>query len=258
MRIHQPPRDRQLNLREGSVASRPRPTRTGSSALDSPRALPLSALADAVTCGAVLGSQRSNALHATAHILGSSVAHAIFLRSSLFRRTTDAVRRVGWLASDGIPMPALLSPDEQAAVVAGLRELEQVPEDHSGPFRLMTSGSLWYALDLEYPFPQASLTFPQRHPVVPAEPPYAIGMTEEFIKSIRKYDKALQARILVALSELCKDPTSPKGDTVMPLKGSMRGFWRYRIGDFRLLYRADPEHRRVMLMAFTPREAAYD
>lgn len=154
-------------------------------------------------------------------------------------------------------MPTLLSPEEKAAVIASLHELECVPEDHPGPFRLMTSASLWYALGVDYPFPQASLTLPQR-PAIPPEPPYAIGMTDEFIKSIRKYDKALQARILVALSELSKDPTSPKGDTVKPLTGDMRGFWRYRIGDFRLLYRADPDHRRVMLMAFTPREAAYD
>ena len=40
MRIRQPPRHRQGNLRECSVASRPRVTGTGSSGLDSPCALP--------------------------------------------------------------------------------------------------------------------------------------------------------------------------------------------------------------------------
>jgi hypothetical protein len=47
-------------------------------------------------------------------------------------------------------------------------------------------------------------------------------------------DRKLQGRILEALVEITKNPTEVRGDTVKPLTGDLKGFWRYRVGDYRI------------------------
>ncbi len=81
-------------------------------------------------------------------------------------------------------------------------------------------------------------------------------MTDEFIKAVQAIDRKLQGRILEAISYLSRKPTEPKGDTVKPLTGDLKGLWRYRLGDYRLVYRPEEEDRQVVLVTFTSRGAA--
>jgi mRNA-degrading endonuclease RelE of RelBE toxin-antitoxin system len=71
-----------------------------------------------------------------------------------------------------------------------------------------------------------------------------LGMTDQFIKRVRGVDRKLQGRILEALSYLAVAPMSSRGDTVVPLTGEWKDLWRYRIGDYRLVYRPDAERGR--------------
>jgi mRNA-degrading endonuclease RelE of RelBE toxin-antitoxin system len=43
----------------------------------------------------------------------------------------------------------------------------------------------------------------------------------------------------------------------MPLDANLKGCWRYRIGDWRLVYRPDPRERTVVLLDFAPRDGIY-
>jgi mRNA interferase RelE/StbE len=87
---------------------------------------------------------------------------------------------------------------------------------------------------------------------------WTIGMSDDFLKSIGSVDKKTQGRILEAISKLSRSPTNPVGDTVKPLTGSLAGLWRYRIGDYRLIYQPDTGSNCVVLIRFTPRGGAYD
>jgi mRNA-degrading endonuclease RelE of RelBE toxin-antitoxin system len=88
-------------------------------------------------------------------------------------------------------------------------------------------------------------------------PPWYIGMSSNFSKDISKIDRKLQGRILEALNELTQNPISLRGDTVKPLTGELQGCWRYRLGDYRLIYSPDRSTGDITLLAFASRGSAY-
>jgi mRNA-degrading endonuclease RelE of RelBE toxin-antitoxin system len=84
-----------------------------------------------------------------------------------------------------------------------------------------------------------------------------IGLSKEFRKATEKIDRKLKGRILDAIGRIAENPMKQKGDTVKPMKGGSKGLWRYRIGDYRIVYHPDPQNERVVLLAFAARGAAY-
>ncbi len=90
-----------------------------------------------------------------------------------------------------------------------------------------------------------------------AAPEWTLGMTDQFVKGIRGIDRKLQGRVLEALSHIVEGPISPRGDTVRPLSRELKELWRYRIGDYRLVYWPDVAKRQVILVAFTGRGDSY-
>jgi superfamily I DNA/RNA helicase/mRNA-degrading endonuclease RelE of RelBE toxin-antitoxin system len=88
--------------------------------------------------------------------------------------------------------------------------------------------------------------------------------TEWFITHKPSYDadfvelpKNLQKQATRAHTELARAPTTPRGNTVKPLKG-WENLWRYRIGDHRLIYSVVPDSHVVQLLAIGPRKDVYD
>ena len=88
-------------------------------------------------------------------------------------------------------------------------------------------------------------------------PEWFIGMSDEFTKSINKIDAKVRGRILQAISNIVKAPVTQKGNTVKPLTGEKKGLWRYRIGDYRLIYQPDLSSRHILLLSFSARSGAY-
>jgi mRNA interferase RelE/StbE len=86
---------------------------------------------------------------------------------------------------------------------------------------------------------------------------WRLGFTPTFQKSIKRVDKALQGRVLDAIIALSKQPMAAHGDTIKPLEGDFEGLWRYRIGDYRLVYQLDVAARTVVLLYFSARGSAY-
>lgn len=62
---------------------------------------------------------------------------------------------------------------------------------------------------------------------------YRITQTPRFGRALRKLDRAVARRILVALYEVASldDPTV----RVKPLRRELVGFWRLRVGDYRVV-----------------------
>ncbi len=86
---------------------------------------------------------------------------------------------------------------------------------------------------------------------------WLIGMSDDFIKSLQRLDKKLMGRVLEAMTLICRAPMNPKGDTIKPLTADLKGLWRYRIGDFRLVYKPEASQKRVTLLVFDNRGSVY-
>lgn len=86
---------------------------------------------------------------------------------------------------------------------------------------------------------------------------WTIGLSPAFRKAIGSVDKKLQGRILEAIAGICEDPLTAQGDTKKPLEGNLKGLWRYRIGEFRLIYRPENAASVVVLVDFVARSAGY-
>lgn len=93
--------------------------------------------------------------------------------------------------------------------------------------------------------------------IEPIKPKWFIGMSNEFIRTIQYVDKKLQSRILKAISYISKKPALSKGNTVTPLKGSLKGLWRYRIGSYRIVYYIDKKNSQIVLVTFSGRGNVY-
>lgn len=85
---------------------------------------------------------------------------------------------------------------------------------------------------------------------------YLIEVSHEFSKSVEKSDKTTKARILEAIFRLSKEPCISVGDTLKPLQNN-KGRWRYRIGDYRLIYLPKKGNKIVSLLDFGSRGDVY-
>ena len=82
--------------------------------------------------------------------------------------------------------------------------------------------------------------------------------SEDFKKCLKTIDKKLKGRILEAVLQISENPTTLQGDTVKPLKNDLAGCWRYRIGDYRLIYKPIKEVFKILFLDFGSRGGIYE
>ena len=70
-------------------------------------------------------------------------------------------------------------------------------------------------------------------------------------------NKDLQRRVFAALEELESDPITPRGDTIKRLRHHEH-LWRYRIGDYRMVYAVYDGHDLVQVLGIGPRGQIYE
>ncbi|MFT3847576.1 MAG: type II toxin-antitoxin system RelE/ParE family toxin [Propionivibrio sp.] len=88
-------------------------------------------------------------------------------------------------------------------------------------------------------------------------PDWRFALSDDFIKSIERIDKKLQGRVLEAITRIAQSPTTVVGDTMKPLTADLKGLWRYRVGDYRLVYAPDTEAKHITLLSFETRGDVY-
>lgn len=74
----------------------------------------------------------------------------------------------------------------------------------------------------------------------------------------RVYDRAskdIKQRLESCFEDLEKNPIY--GNNIKPLTGQLKGLIRYRVGDWRLIYRLFKEKKIVEIVAILPRGKAY-
>jgi len=86
---------------------------------------------------------------------------------------------------------------------------------------------------------------------------WGFGLSDAFNKHVQRLDAKLRGRILTSIIDITKDPMTPKGDTIKPLEGDRKGLWRYREGDYRIIYFPDRSRNKVTLMDVDSRGEIY-
>lgn len=91
-------------------------------------------------------------------------------------------------------------------------------------------------------------------------PPWRIGFSSQFRKDVGALDRKLQGRILEILQEVSGYalPLRSKGDTFKRLQGDLSGYWRYRIGDSRLVIKPIVAESEIDVITFSARGSVYE
>ena len=89
-------------------------------------------------------------------------------------------------------------------------------------------------------------------------PPWYVAFTSQFKKDLSGLDRKLMGRVLEKISEITDEPCRAAGDTIKPLGGEKKGFWRARIGDYRLVYFPDLDLGNISIHTFAPRGSVYE
>ena len=86
---------------------------------------------------------------------------------------------------------------------------------------------------------------------------FSIAETNSFLKIKEKIDKKLYEKIVsVVYPQLRKNPFF--GTNIKKLKGEFEGYYRYRIGNYRLFYLIENEKVVVVVVDLKHRQNAYD
>ncbi|MFP4283510.1 MAG: type II toxin-antitoxin system RelE family toxin [Opitutales bacterium] len=80
---------------------------------------------------------------------------------------------------------------------------------------------------------------------------------ERALKQVGKLDQETQRRIFAFLDERLAGTEDPR-QWGKPLKGELRGIWRYRVGDYRLLCELQDTVMVVLVVRVENRRSVYD
>ncbi len=82
-----------------------------------------------------------------------------------------------------------------------------------------------------------------------------VELTEKSARQLRKLDKSTQRRIVSFLREL--ESLENPHDRGKALTGNLRGLWRYRVGDFRLVCSIEGERLLILVLGIGHRSEVY-
>jgi len=86
---------------------------------------------------------------------------------------------------------------------------------------------------------------------------YTLVLTEEFEKQFRKLDRSVQTIVVKWIRKHLEDCEDPRvsGKT---LSANLKGYWRYRIGDYRLLVEIRDEELIIVAISIAHRSDVYN
>lgn len=77
---------------------------------------------------------------------------------------------------------------------------------------------------------------------------------EESLKDLKKLDRKIAKKVVEKVKNcLIKDLV----ELGTQLKGSLKGFCRYRVGDYRIIYALDHEEKEVIILKISHRKKIY-
>lgn len=76
--------------------------------------------------------------------------------------------------------------------------------------------------------------------------PYKVVYTKKAIKSLRKIDKAQQRLIIAWIDKNLTNSEDPRA-LGKELKGNLKAYWRYRVGNYRILADIDNDEIKIII-----------
>jgi len=86
---------------------------------------------------------------------------------------------------------------------------------------------------------------------------WRVELSKDALKYLKKLDKSTSKRILDSLEKLGKTENPLLHKDVRPLTGKLKGFYRVRVGTFRMIFELDNIKKRIGVHAIVPRGNAY-
>ena len=84
---------------------------------------------------------------------------------------------------------------------------------------------------------------------------YQILWHKDAVQDLKKIDRKIALSIISKVEKyLARDPIKLS----MPLKGNFKGFFRYRIGKFRVIYTIQENHLLILVLKVGKRVEVYD
>lgn len=87
-------------------------------------------------------------------------------------------------------------------------------------------------------------------------PTWEVAHKSAYLEDFVELSKTQQKAVVSAVKELEQDPVTPRGNTIKRMKG-YSNLWRYRLGDFRLIYEVAHNSQMLRLLAVGPRASIY-
>jgi len=84
---------------------------------------------------------------------------------------------------------------------------------------------------------------------------YKVVYLDRVEDDIKKLDKATVKKILARIETYLS--ADPKG-LGKPLKGEFQGYWRYRWGDYRVIYKISEREVLILILRISHRKEVYD
>lgn len=86
---------------------------------------------------------------------------------------------------------------------------------------------------------------------------YKVEFSEEGKKNLKKLDSFSQKLIMKWIHKNLLDATNPRTHR-KELKGELKGFWRYRVGDYRILADIQDDIVTILVVKMGHRREIYD
>lgn len=84
---------------------------------------------------------------------------------------------------------------------------------------------------------------------------YKVVYLDQIEQDLKKLDKSTAKKILVRIETyLASDPK----ELGKPLKGEFQGYWRYRWGDYRVIYKISEREILILVLRISHRKDVYD
>jgi len=85
--------------------------------------------------------------------------------------------------------------------------------------------------------------------------PYKVVYLDQVERDLRQLDKSTAKKILARIEKyLVADPK----ELGKPLKGEFSGYWRYRWGDYRVIYKISEREILILVLRISHRKDVYD
>ena len=85
---------------------------------------------------------------------------------------------------------------------------------------------------------------------------YTVILAKAARNTFEESDAPLQKKLDRCFAQLTKDPR--RHNNIKPLKGTFSGYLRFRVGDYRVIYRVDDGSRRVLVVDIANRRDVYE